>query len=105
MADLPFRAVVELITVIEERLGFEMDGEHITAEVFESVGWLSTYVSSTAASKARATFRNSELGGDASTDCAVSRSAAPWSTFPLPSSGKSVGAPPARPARCRVEAR
>ena len=36
MADLPFRAVVELITVIEERFGFEMDREDITAEVFES---------------------------------------------------------------------
>jgi acyl carrier protein len=44
MADLPFCALIELITVIEERFGFEMDEEDITAEVFESVGWLSTYV-------------------------------------------------------------
>jgi acyl carrier protein len=42
--DLPFYALVELITVIEERFGFEMDAEDITVEVFESVGSLSTSV-------------------------------------------------------------
>lgn len=44
IADLPFCALVELITVIEERFGFEMDEEEITAEVVKSVGSLSTYV-------------------------------------------------------------
>src|ERR1700730_17543909 len=86
MADLPFRAVVELITVIEERFGFEMDREDITAEVFESVGWLSTYVSSTAASKARATFRNSEAT--------------------LPPTARSVARPlPGPPSRCPAAGR
>jgi hypothetical protein len=86
MADLPFCALVELITVIEERFGFEMDREDITAEAFESVGWLSTYVSSTAASKARATFRNSE--------------------GTLPPTARSVARPlPGPPSRCPAAGR
>jgi acyl carrier protein len=44
MPEFDSLAIVELITVLEERFGFEMDEADITAEVFETVGSLSAYV-------------------------------------------------------------
>ena len=44
LPELDSLALVELITSIEDRFGFEMDEEDITAEVFESVGSLSAFV-------------------------------------------------------------
>jgi acyl carrier protein len=44
LPELDSLALVELITNIEERFGFEMDEDDITAEVFESVGSLSAFV-------------------------------------------------------------
>lgn len=44
LPELDSLALVELITVMEERFDFEMDEDDITAEVFETVGSLSAYV-------------------------------------------------------------
>ncbi|MDH2414833.1 phosphopantetheine-binding protein [Nocardioides sp. CER19] len=44
LPELDSLALVELITVIEERFDFDMDEDDITAEVFESVGSLSAYI-------------------------------------------------------------
>lgn len=44
LPELDSLALVELITVLEERFGFEMDEDDINAEVFESVGSLAAYV-------------------------------------------------------------
>lgn len=39
-------AVVHVITALEERLGIMVDDEEITAEIFETVGSLTTFVES-----------------------------------------------------------
>ena len=44
LPELDSLALVELITVLEDRFGFEMDEDDINAEVFESVGSLAEYV-------------------------------------------------------------
>ncbi|MFE3999801.1 acyl carrier protein [Nocardioides sp. YIM B13467] len=44
LPELDSLALVELITVLEDRFGFEMDEDDINAEVFESVGSLAAYV-------------------------------------------------------------
>ncbi|MEU6138158.1 phosphopantetheine-binding protein [Nocardioides sp. NPDC047086] len=44
LPELDSLALVELITVLEDRFGFEMDEDDINAEVFESVGSLAGYV-------------------------------------------------------------
>ena len=44
LPELDSLALVELISAMEDRFGFEMDEEDITAEVYESVGSLSAYV-------------------------------------------------------------
>jgi acyl carrier protein len=44
LPELDSLALVELITVIEERFGLEMDEDDITAEVFESVGSLAAHI-------------------------------------------------------------
>ena len=46
MPELDSLALVELITALEDRFGFEMDEANITAEVFESVGSLATHIDS-----------------------------------------------------------
>ncbi|MFE6510042.1 acyl carrier protein [Nocardioides sp. NPDC057767] len=44
LPELDSLALVELITVLEDRFGFEMDEDDINADVFESVGSLAEYV-------------------------------------------------------------
>jgi acyl carrier protein len=44
LPELDSLALVELITVIEDRFGLDMDEEDITAEVFESVRSLTLYI-------------------------------------------------------------
>ncbi|SDK96505.1 acyl carrier protein [Nocardioides sp. YR527] len=44
LPELDSLALVELITVLEDRFGFEMDEDDINAEVFESVGSLADHV-------------------------------------------------------------
>jgi acyl carrier protein len=44
MPELDSMAVVELITAIEERFGFEADEADITADVFETLGTLAAFV-------------------------------------------------------------
>ena len=44
LPELDSLALVELITSLENRFGFEMDEDDITAEVFESVGTLAAFV-------------------------------------------------------------
>lgn len=44
LPELDSLALVELIVVIEERFGFEMDEDDITAEVFGTVGSLAAHV-------------------------------------------------------------
>jgi acyl carrier protein len=44
LPELDSLALVELITVIEDRFGFEMDEDDITAEVFGTVGSLAAHV-------------------------------------------------------------
>jgi acyl carrier protein len=46
MPEFDSLAIVELITVIEERFGFSMDDADITGDVFETVGSLAAYVDS-----------------------------------------------------------
>ena len=48
LPELDSLALVELIVVIEERFGFEMDEEDITAEVFGTVGSLAAHVDAVA---------------------------------------------------------
>jgi acyl carrier protein len=44
MPELDSLAIVELVTVLEEDFGFEMDEADITGETFETVGTLAAYV-------------------------------------------------------------
>jgi acyl carrier protein len=44
LPELDSLSLVELITVLEERFGFDIDEDDITAEVFETVGSLAHYV-------------------------------------------------------------
>lgn len=44
MPEFDSLAIVELITRLEERFGFEMDEADVTAEVFETVGSLTAYL-------------------------------------------------------------
>ena len=44
MPEFDSLAIVEVVTLLEERFGFEMDEEDITGEVFDSVGSLAGYV-------------------------------------------------------------
>jgi acyl carrier protein len=44
LPELDSLALVELITVVEERFGFEMDEDDITAEVFGTVGSLAAHI-------------------------------------------------------------
>lgn len=44
LPELDSLALVELITVIEERFGFELDEEDITAEVFGTVESLAAHI-------------------------------------------------------------
>ena len=44
MPEFDSLAIVDLITGLEERFGFQMDEADITGEVFESVGTLTAYV-------------------------------------------------------------
>jgi acyl carrier protein len=44
MPELDSLALVDLITALEGRFGFEMDGEDISAAVFESVGSLAAHI-------------------------------------------------------------
>lgn len=44
MPEFDSLAIVEVITVIEERFGFAMDDEDITGDVFDTVGSLAAYV-------------------------------------------------------------
>ena len=46
LPELDSLALVELITAIEERFGFELDEEDITAEVFGTVASLSAHIDS-----------------------------------------------------------
>jgi acyl carrier protein len=46
LPELDSLALVELITVIEDRFGFEIDEDDITAEVFGTVGSLAAHVES-----------------------------------------------------------
>jgi acyl carrier protein len=46
MPELDSLALVELITALEERFGFQMDEADITADVFESVGSLAMHIDS-----------------------------------------------------------
>jgi acyl carrier protein len=48
LPELDSLALVELITVIEERFGFEFDEEDITAEVFATVESLAGHIDSCA---------------------------------------------------------
>ena len=44
MPEFDSLAIVEVVTMIEERFGFEMDEDDITGDVFETVGSLAAYV-------------------------------------------------------------
>lgn len=44
MPEFDSLAIVEVVTLVEERFGFEMDEEDITGEVFDTVGSLAAYV-------------------------------------------------------------
>ena len=44
--ELDSLAIVQLVTELEERFGFEFDDEDVTSEVFETIGTLSGFVSS-----------------------------------------------------------
>lgn len=44
MPEFDSLAIVEVVTLLEERFGFEMDEEDITGEVFDTVGSLAAYV-------------------------------------------------------------
>lgn len=44
LPELDSLALVELITAIEERFGFELDEDDITAEVFGTVGSLAAHI-------------------------------------------------------------
>jgi acyl carrier protein len=44
LPELDSMAVVELVTVLEERFGFEVDDADITGEVFETLGSLAAFV-------------------------------------------------------------
>jgi acyl carrier protein len=46
LPELDSMAVVELISMIEERFGFELDDADITADTFETLGTLSTFIES-----------------------------------------------------------
>lgn len=46
MPEFDSLALVEVLAMIEERFGFEVDAADVTAEVFATVGSLSEYVSS-----------------------------------------------------------
>jgi acyl carrier protein len=46
LPELDSLAVVELITVIEERFGFTVDDADVTADVFETLGSLAAFVES-----------------------------------------------------------
>lgn len=46
LPELDSLALVELITVIEERFGFELDEDDITAEVFGTVASLAAHIDS-----------------------------------------------------------
>jgi acyl carrier protein len=46
LPELDSLALVELIAMIEERFGFELDEDDITAEVFETVESLATHIDS-----------------------------------------------------------
>jgi acyl carrier protein len=48
LPELDSLALVELITVIEERFGFELDEDDITAEVFGTVESLAAHIDSCA---------------------------------------------------------
>jgi acyl carrier protein len=44
MPELDSFAVIELVTALEEQFGFEIDGNEITGEIFETVGSLTEFV-------------------------------------------------------------
>jgi acyl carrier protein len=44
MPEFDSLAIVEVVALVEERFGFEVDEADITGEVFESVGSLAAYV-------------------------------------------------------------
>jgi acyl carrier protein len=44
MPELDSFAVIELVTTLEEQFGFEIDGDEITGEIFETVGSLTEFV-------------------------------------------------------------
>ncbi|MEV1333413.1 acyl carrier protein [Micromonospora costi] len=44
LPELDSMAVVELVVAIEERFGIEIDGEDVTAELFETLGGLADHV-------------------------------------------------------------
>jgi acyl carrier protein len=44
MPELDSLALIDLITALEIRFGFEMDGDDISADVFESVGSLAAHI-------------------------------------------------------------
>lgn len=44
LPELDSMAVVELLTVIEEKFGFEVDDADMSADVFETVGTLADFV-------------------------------------------------------------
>ena len=44
MPELDSFAVIELVTTLEEQFGFEIDGNEITGEIFETVGSLTEFV-------------------------------------------------------------
>jgi acyl carrier protein len=44
LPELDSLAVLELITALEERYGFEVDDSDVTGEIFQTVGTLATFV-------------------------------------------------------------
>ena len=44
MPELDSLAVVQLVTSLEERFGFQVDDEDVTGDVFETVGSLAAFV-------------------------------------------------------------
>jgi len=44
LPELDSMAVVELIYALEERFGVEVDGDEVTADVFETLGSLAAFV-------------------------------------------------------------
>lgn len=44
LPELDSMAVVSVVTALEERFGFEIEDDEITAETFETVGSLSAFV-------------------------------------------------------------